>query len=310
MLDMAFGICGIALIVLVWLSVVSTTLMPRRSAPRAARWATLACVAVTTRLAHYLPERTRSWVTDLSVPVSLFLLAAGWLAGLAAGFGLLVVGFGTWPEVTGVVVVFLVVAGASAVLVTAAFTAYLARFMIAHGRREGMITRTAPQVQRVTDADALVATYLRSGSREILDSYFAEWANWLADIHTSHVSLPGLMYHRSSGALSWPKAAMVVLDAAALVEAVAPRWAPLHARVLIDVGSRCLQGLAKQSGIELPAVRVSLHGREEREFGDTIQLAVDSGLPPERDIDQAWMAFQAIRVRYAPYAVVIGHRVL
>jgi hypothetical protein len=99
---------------------------------------------------------------------------------------------------------------------------------------------------------------------------------------------------------------VVVLDAAALVEALAPGWAPLHARVLLDVGSHCMQCLATQAGIVLPRVRVSLHGREERGFGDTMQLAIDSGLPAERDIDHAWTTFQEIRVSYAPYAVQIG----
>ena len=320
MFDMAFTTCGIVLVVLVWMSVLRTALIPGRSSSRMARWTSRACVLAGITLARRLPGRTQQWVMDLCVPVSLFVMAAGWLTGLALGFGLLVAvvsDAGPGPmvpfqvaELNGAVVAIAVTGAASVVLVAAAFAAYLVRFMDAYGRREGMIARSAAHVERVTDADALVANFLKSGSRDSLDSYFAEWAAWLADIYTSHLSYPGLVYHRSAGRLHWPEAAMTVMDAAALVEAVAPRWAPLHTRVLLNVGSCCMQCLARHIGIVLPLMKVSLHGREERGFGDTMQIAIDSGLPAERDIDLAWAAFQEIRVRYAPYAVQIGSRLL
>ncbi|HEV2780639.1 MAG TPA: hypothetical protein VGX25_14715 [Actinophytocola sp.] len=315
MLDLVIATCGFVVVVLVWMSVLRTTLIPRRSSSRMARWTARACATGGAALASRLPGRLRNWVLDLCVPVSLFVMAAGWLSALAVGFALLVVAVGgTWSggspvvDMNGAAVAVTVAAGASAVLVAAAFAAYLVHFMDAYGRREGMIARWATQVQRVTDADVLVASHLRSGSRDSLDSYFAQWAGWLADIYNSHNSYPGLVYLRSAGQPGWPRAAMTVMDAAALVEAVAPRWAPLHARVLLNIGSCCLQCLARRVGIELPVMTVSLQGREERAFGDTMQLAIDSGLPAERDIDHAWMAFQEIRVRYAPYAALIGSR--
>jgi len=100
------------------------------------------------------------------------------------------------------------------------------------------------------------------------------------------------------------------MDAAALVQATAPRWAPMHAKVLLDVGSVCLQDLAARIGIVLPVMTVSLHGREEQAFSDTLKFAIDSGLPAERDIDHASSTFQKIRVRYAPFAVLIGSQLL
>lgn len=198
----------------------------------------------------------------------------------------------------------------SGFLVLVAFVAYLVHFMDAYRRRERMIIRSAKQVHRVTDADHLLADFLRNGSKDSLDTCFAKWADWLADIHDSHASYPGLVYLRSSGTQCWAKTALIVMDAAALVEAVAPRWAPLHTRVLLDVGSACLQDVAKHVGVVLPVMTVSLHGREERAFGDTMRLATDSGLPAERDVNWARTAFQEIRVRYAPQAVLIGSRLL
>lgn len=298
-----FTACGTVLVVLVLVSVLRTTLVPGPSPSRIARLTARVCAAAAITLARGLPARSHAALLQLCAPVGLFAMAAGWFAGLAVGFALLVAVFGA-------AVVLLVAAGVSAVLVAAAFTAYLVRFMDAHSRREGMIARLATQVQRVTDADALVAQYLRAGSRDSLDRYFAQWTGWLADIHVTHRSYPGLVYVHSSGVLGWPTAAVAVMDAAALVEAVAPRWAPLHTRVLLDVGSNCLQSLARETGIVLPLMTISLHGREEREFCDTMRLAVDSGLPAERDIERACKAFQQIRVRYAPYAMLIGSRVL
>jgi hypothetical protein len=314
--------CGTLLLVVVWLSVLRTTLIPRRSSSRMARWTARACAAVGTAIARMMPPKSREWVLELCAPASLFLMAAGWMAGLAIGFGLLAIGLaGAEPHadalvqffgmrMSGIGGVLAVAAAASAALVAAAFTAYLVHFMHAYRRREGMIVRSATQMNLVTDADELLADFLRSGSRESLDTYFAQWAGWLADIYDSHVSYPGLVYHRSAGRLCWPKAALIVMDTAALVEAVAPRWAPLNARVLLNVGTCCLQRLARHVGIALPLLTISLQGREEREFGDTMRLAVSSGLPAERDINCAWEVFQDARVRYAPYAVLIGSRLL
>jgi hypothetical protein len=319
MFEFVAATCGVVVLVLVWLSVLRTTLIPRRSSSRIARWTARACAAAGTAIARRLPERRREWVLELCAPLSLFVMATGWLVGVVVGFGLLAAAFGDGSrgltgflrvDTGGTGGVLAVAAAVSAVLVAAAFAAYLVHFMHAYRRRESMIIRSATQVRLVTDADALIADYLRVGSRESLDSYFEQWAGWLADIYDSHVSYPGLVYHRPAGRLCWAKAAMTIMDAAALVVAVAPRWAPLHTRVLLEVGSCCLQRLARHVGIVLPLPTVSLQGREEREFGDTMKLAVDSGLPAERDIDCAWAFFQEARVRYAPYAVLIGAQLL
>lgn len=301
--DVVFTACGTTLVVLVWVSVLRTTLVPGPSPSRMARWTARVCAAVAIALARGLPARSHDVLLRFCTPVGLFAMAAGWLVGLAVGFVLLVAVFGPGT-------VLMIAAGVSTALVTAAFTAYLVRFMDAHGRRERMIARLATQVQRVTDADALVAQYLRAGSRDSLDRYFAQWTAWLADIHVTHMSYPGLVYFHATGRLCWPTAAVAVMDAAALVDSVAPHWAPLHTRVLLDVGSTCLQGLAREAGIVLPHLTISLHGREERGFSDSMRLAVDSGLPAERDVERAGKAFQEIRVRYAPYAMLIGSRLL
>lgn len=320
--DVIAAACGVVLLALVWLSVLRTTLIPRRFSSRMARWTVRGCAAVAISAARRLPPRAREWVMQFCAPVGLFVMAAGWLTGVLLGFGLLAVSIGNVAVDSGELLKFFVLdtsgfagllavaAAMSGFLVLVAFVAYLVQFMDAYRRRERMIIRSAKQVLLVTDADHLLADYLRAGSRDSLDLCFAQWADWLADIHGSHASYPGLVYQRSAGIQCWAKTALIVMDAAALVEAVAPSWAPLHTRVLLDVGSACLQDVAKHVGVVLPVMTVSLHGREERPFDDTMALATGSGLPAERDVTRARSAFQEIRVRYAPYAVLIGSRLL
>lgn len=314
MYEIAGMIAGLGLVAVVLLSVVRTVLIPGRSASRMARWSVRMCTMVGSAMACTLPKRARGMVTSFSVPVGLFTMAFGWLVGLVAGSVLLVLALGgiadgplvgTQPlaitplEMIGVLTVI------SAALVLTAFAAYLVHFLRAYQRREWLVSRLVTRVSRVSDADALLADYLRAGSRENLDFYFAECAGWLADVCDSHVRYPGLASHRGSSRLCWPKAALIVMDAAALLAALAPRWAPPHTRVLLDVGTACLQRMAKQTGVAIPVSQVSLHGREERAFGDTVRLARESGLEAERDIASAWAAFQTTRVRYAPYAVLL-----
>jgi hypothetical protein len=162
----------------------------------------------------------------------------------------------------------------------------------------------------LADADAVLAAWLRSTSRDRVAGSLASWAEWFADIHSTHLSFPALMYSRPAGTLSWPKAAIIAMDAAALVEAVAPNWTPYQARMLLTSGSVCLKRLAAQIGIVLPAATVSLQGREERSFNDTVGLIVGAGLLEERDRPETWADFQRLRSQYAPYAAAIDFRLM
>jgi hypothetical protein len=98
---------------------------------------------------------------------------------------------------------------------------------------------------------------------------------------------------------------VLVLDAAALTEAVAPAWAPPGVRAVLDVACDCLPELLHQIGVDLPRTSISLQGREERGFEQTVRVAVVAGLPRQRDYAEAWAEFQHWRTRYAPYVAAI-----
>ncbi len=295
---------GIVLVVLVWLSVLRTTVVPSRSSSRMARWTMWVTAGTCVAIARRLPSRRHERVMGLCAPLGLSAMVVGWLAGLTAGFALVAV------ATDGVAAVLVATATVSAGLVIAAFAAHLTDLMAAYHDRERLVGRSASRMRVATDADALTVERLRTGSRVEFDDYLAEWADWLADINDSHARFPGLVYLRSSGDLSWSRAALIVMDVAALVEALAPSWAPANARALLDSGSACVQRLTEQLGIVVPAVTVSLQGRENRAFATTMQLVIDSGFEVENDLDRATATFQRARIQYAPHIDLIGARLM
>jgi hypothetical protein len=201
-----------------------------------------------------------------------------------------------------------VVAALSGVLLVVAFGVHLSRVTGAYGRRELLVARLSVHATKPSDAEHVIATYVRTDSRDQLDAWFGDWADWLADINCTHVSTPSLVYFRAAGRLSWLEAAVIVLDAAALVEATAPDWAPPNTQVRVGAGADCLPRLATRVGIALSRPKVSLHGREQCGFADTIQTTMYAGLPVARTHPVAWAVFQQERTKYAPYASAISAR--
>jgi len=308
---------GAALIVLVWASVLRTVFIPGETSSRTARWTARGLAVTGLLLTRALPRRVARQVLDFCAPVSLFAIMAVWLFGQFAGFGLLAVAFLPSSTTSSPLAAFtrtgtgtaLGLAGlVSNALVLAAFTSYLVQYVRAYEHREREVVRLAVEVPTLADADRKLGICLESTPRDKVDDRFAHWAAWLADVRSSHLTYPALLYARPAGTLPWPSAVIITMDVAAVVEAVAPNWAPGRTRLLIEHGSACVQRIARQAGIILPATTVSLQGREEFVFEDTVKLAVSAGLFEERDRSETWSDFQRIRGRYAPYAMAINHR--
>jgi hypothetical protein len=314
------AIVGGTLVLVDWLSVLRTVFIPRQRSSLTARSAVWVITEASRRIAPVLPLRARERLLDLGAPLALFVMAACWLIGVMAGFVLMASGIYDVPFQSGAVSSFfllpspgepLVIAAILSIgLLMAAVTTHLVRFTGAYSRRERLVARLAGQAARPPDAEALVADYVRAGSRDRLDHLFAEWAGWLADVWCTHVGYPALTFARPANSLCWIRAAVIVLDAASLTVAVAPDWAPPSTRSAIHTGSRCLQHLAKQVGVTPASAPVSLHGREEQGFADSVRLVTDAGLPKQRDEQKAWDAFQDLRIHYAPYAAGIASHLL
>jgi hypothetical protein len=302
---------GAAILVLVWLSVLRTVFVPRLRSSRAARWTVRALVSVTVAAIRFLPRRVAGPVLDFCAPLSLFMVASIWLAGTAAGFDLIAVGAGasaSFPtlEVQGFTGALTVATLISMALVCGAFWTHLVRFIEAYDRRERPVVRLAHELPKST-GDHLLTICLRTTPRDRIDDHFREWAAWFNDVHATHLSFPALMFARPAGTLSWPSAAIVALDVAALIKAVAPNWAPGQTGHLLESGSTCVQRLADRLGITLPATALSFQGREELVFTESVRVVTDAGLDEERDRTETWADFQRIRSRYAPYATAISY---
>ncbi|KAB8192724.1 hypothetical protein FH608_024930 [Nonomuraea phyllanthi] len=289
-------LAGAALVVAVWSSVVLTVFTPRGRPTRLVRGVVRAFAGPLLAVAGRVPAAAREPLLDLCGPLAVCTVAGIWVGVSSAGFALLEgtpLGEAEW---------------ASGLLLVAVIATYLVQFSAAYGRRERLVARLAGSVCNPRDADTMLAVYLRTGSRDHLDSMFAEWTGWMAEVEHSHLAHPALTFRRPAGDLDWLKAAVIVLDVAALIEALAPSWAPAHTRALLATGTRCMHRLAHGLCITLPPIPVSLQGREERNFSDTLTLAGEAGLPAERDPVEAWDVFQDLRTGYAPHAYAIETR--
>lgn len=186
---------------------------------------------------------------------------------------------------------------------------YLTTYARAYRRREREVVRIAAELTHYRDADHLAASCLHPGAGYRTDRLLAEWTDWLIDLQHSHVACPALIYSASRGTLTWPRAAVAVLDAAALLRAVAPSHSSPQIPVLLAVGSRCLQEIAWKAGVAAGGAPVSLEYREERPFSESVRLVVGAGVPEERRRQDTWAAFQQMRSAYAPYATALEFRV-
>lgn len=324
MITTTLVLSGAALLLVTWSSVLQAVLVPRQRPPRATRWSARLTAWLLIVIARRLDDKRGEFVMTMCGPLSLFAMFGAWLAGLLAGSALLTTaiagpgelgmarvlrfGYGSGGGVVDDTVALFTVVSVAVLL--GLFMIYLSQLTSAYDRRERFTAGLASKAARPADAERILAMYVRPDSRE-LDSLFAMWTDWLADIRRTHISYPVLGYLRPGNELCWLQAAVIVMDTAALVEAVAPSWAQPYARALLDTGSGCFERLCSELGVVLAAhPSVSLQGREQVGFEDTVRLATSAGLPAERSDAQAWQVFQKWRTRYAPCASAITLKLL
>ena len=321
MLDGITVAAGCVLVVLSWSSVLSTVFTTGRPS-RAAAWSARLVATGCAVLARWSPKARRERQLAAAGPLALFAGFGVWTLGSVTGFVLIGVGVGAVADVDGIARLFSLRLDAEAALLgplvwlstallVAVFGVHLVRVTAAIARRERLVVLLSAHATQPDDAEWLIAAHATSGSRHELDAWFAEWAGWFADVRATHTAQPALVHFRSTDSLCWLEAAIIVLDTAALLEAVAPGWAPPNARVVLDAGEDTFCEIADDLGVAPPRPAVSLHGREQRGFAETLRLITDAGLPMERDQQSAWVVVQAERTRYAPHiaaaAAPLGH---
>jgi hypothetical protein len=305
---------GLWLQLAVWASAARTVFIPQKSSTWVVRWPLSMLTWGGLAVARHLPRAAGERLLGICAPASVFLVLATWLAGLELSFGLLVgilrdsdpmahlfIWQGGWHD-TGVLPYALV----SVVTVVVMFAVYVAQFGSAYRRRELQMAK----VMQVPDAETLVRVLMWRNQRDHVDEAMAEWVEWLAELRSAHTTHCALVYCRPSGRRCWLELIVMLLDAAALIEAIAPKWSPPHVRMVLETGVDCLQQMTRGIGVTVHIPGVSLHGREERGFADTMRSVSSASVPVERDGQQAWTAFQDLRTQYAPFATMIAFRLL
>jgi hypothetical protein len=317
MIATVLAAAGIVVLVVVWSSVLRA-LVPRLTPPRTARWTSRWIAMAIIMFARRLSLGPRERAMTMAAPLSLFLMLVWWLFWHCVGFVLLaagLTGLDTDPAALGRFFALQTAGGAQVIgvlcwlftiVLIGMYVVYLTVVLNAYHRRELLSVRLSAEAERPPDAERILAAYVQSRSRSRLDALFADWTGWLADIRTSHLNYPALVYLRPASELCWLQAAVIMLDAAALLEAIAPSWAMPYTQALLDTGIRCLEKLSADLGIERSNISVSLQGREQYGFGDTTRITASAGLPVERSPADAWRVFQGLRTRYAPYATAIA----
>jgi hypothetical protein len=104
---------------------------------------------------------------------------------------------------------------------------------------------------------------------------------------------------------------LAVLDAAALDLSLRPSAARPQARLVLQMGRRCLRDLAGPTGAPPDADEP---GRElwltEEAFAEAVGHLIDGGYPVERSAAEAWPEFRSYRLEYEAIAIHIADQVV
>ena len=318
----AVFLAGVVVVLGVFLSAISTVVVPRGVPVRLSR----AVFSVTrrlfearTRFARSYEERDRAMA--LYAPVSLISLPLVWLAIVMSGYtamfwaigvrpmrralttsgsSLLTLGFAQVHDLPGTFLAF-TEAAAGLVLVALLIT-YLPSMYASFSRREALVTLNAIQAGVPPSAVEMLERFHLLADLELTESdVWRPWTAWFAEVEETHTSLAALVFFRSPNPeRSWITAAGVVLDAASLFSTTldVPRSPP--AELCIRSGYLALRSIADFFGIPhdpdpAPDDPISV-SREE--FDAACDRLAAAGAPVVADRDAAWAGFAGWRVNY------------
>ena len=340
----AVFVAGLAWVAAVFLSAISTVVVPRGVPVRLTRIVFLTMrrfFGVRSRLVDSYEARDRAMA--LYAPLSLITLPVVWLAltlvgctamfwalgvqplraaFVTSGSSLLTLGFSRAPDLPTTVLAF-----GEAVLgliLLALLITYLPSIYGAFSRREhsvAMVTILAGSPP--TPTEMLSRFHEIKGLNQMEEEVWKPWLDWFVDVEESHTSFAGLPFFRSPQPdRSWITAAGVVLDTASVYASTVDAPRNPAAELCIRSGYVCLRRIGDFYGIPYdPSPSPSDPISVSRDEYDTLydQLA-EAGLPMRADREQAWRDFAGWRVNYdtvltimagfvmAPYAPWVSDR--
>lgn len=265
----------------------------------------------------------RDRVLAFQAPIVLLALFATWIALFLTGYALMLLpfidslgvairesgsqlftlGFAATHGSNTTVVHF--AAAATGLVVVALLVGYLPTLYGAFNRRETMVTLLQSRAGAPAWGPELLWRYHNVGLLPALKELYSDWEHWAADVAESHPNYPALIFFRSPHPLrNWVLGLLAVLDSAALCLALAPRLAPVEARLCLRMGFLCLRDIAEFLRMPfdpdpLPTDPIEL---TYEDFAAGVQRLQDSGFPLERTIEEAWPHFKGWRVNYESIA--------
>jgi hypothetical protein len=328
--DVAAFLAGLVWVAAVFLSAISTVVVPRGVPVRLTRVVFLTIrrfFGLRARFASNYEQRDRAWA--LYAPLSLIALPVVWLAltligatamfwGLGvrplraafvtSGSSLLTLGFARAPDLPTTVVAF-----GEAVLgliLLALLITFLPSMYGAFSHREHWVAMVTIQAGSPPSPLEMLSRFNTiQGLGKLDEEVWQPWIDWFVDVEETHTSFPGLPFFRSpQPERSWIVAAGVVLDAASLYASTldAPRSAT--AELCVRSGYLALRRIGDFYGVPYdpdpaPTDPISI-ARDE--YDAVCDALAGNGVPLRADRDQTWRDFAGWRVNYDTVLVIMA----
>lgn len=344
-LDVAWFVAGVLVIVFVADSAVRTFVLPRGSFVMLTRLVWLAvrkAFNLVARGANTYEGRDR--VMALYAPLSLLILPAVWLVLVLFGYMLMFHGFGvsSWrvafTESGSSLLTLGFVRPTNLPTTTLAFTeaaiglgllalliSYLPSIYGVFSRREVHVAQLSARAGTPPSPIDLLVRVHAIGRLEELEDIWITWQYWFAEIEETHTSLASLVFLRSPRHdRSWITAAGVLLDTASLYLSTLRVEPSPDAALSVRAGSTALRAISDffsipydpnpQQGDPTSIAR--------EEYDDLCDRLAEAGVPLKPDREQTWLDFNGWRVNYdaalvglcaltmAPYAMWSSDRSL
>lgn len=335
-LDVAFGVAGVAVVVLMASDVFQSVIVPRptslmRPSALVARYAWQLFGAIGLRVSD--PERRESFFA-VYAPLLLVALLIFWIVGLTLGFGLiffalrrdlhpepatfwtavyyagtslLTLGYGDIVASHGTARALSLTAAAIGLGTFAIVTAFLFSVFAAFQRREAFIVTLRERTGAPPSGVYLIEHLVELEMLDELDAIFRNSEAWMADLMETHLAYPVLSYLRSThDNQSWVGTIGALLDAATIVVTTVDIGRIGPAKMLSRLGRHLVGDYVQY--FELPGQETGGYGAgiERDEFDRAHARLAERGLRM-READAAWAAFAALRGTYAVPLNAMAH---
>ena len=325
---------GLLLVVVTWMSVIGTLIVPRPINSRISRFSGKASITVFHVITRPLRAyRARDRVLAWQAPMSLFIRLLLWVALFEVAYAFMLLPFvdgriGTAFKESGSALFTLGYAaparfGSSAIVYIAAFSGlvvvalqigYLPTLYSAFNRREAEVSLLVSRAGAPSWGPELLAR-TRFGLTTVdgaaeMGELYETWERWAADVAESHSTYLTLCWLRSPRPMSnWLISLLCVMDAAALQLSLSPSIVPaLRARLIIRMGFTCMNQIAEAIGIPIvenadPDSPIQLTFAE---YSEAVAMLQSVGYPVEVTAEQSWPHFRGWRVNYEPVAYALA----